>query len=787
MLRLCDVSMYYQNGTNVTVGVQNINLEFRRGEFVVITGESGGGKSTLLNVISSLSPYHDGEMYFNGRPTSDYDAADWERYRRDHIGFIFQDYSLIDSYTVLQNVSSAALIKGNSPREAKEKAHEYLRQVGLEEFAWRRASKLSSGQKQRLAIARALAKETDVIIADEPTGNLDSKNGRQIVELLAEIAKERLVIMVSHNIEEAEQYATRRIRMANGNVIEDVQIRKANAEEAEKLPEKADAKGLKVKRNRLATRLTAFNFKAQLTRSAIISLFMAIAIMSSFVLMGMFISNMDDTPARVYESKAFLNGDNTRIVVRRTDGMAITDEDVEYLRSLSKVVTVDKYDYANDCCYYWREGQDFKYTYQKYNRIKQYVSEEIEIKLPHFYNHNNFVRSASSIDETFLSAGRLPENSNEVVVFSYDESILGKTFTFYFADRTSWGNGQYCGLEMTVVGLLKEKTSQVYFHDNISKAFIVSRGESMEYSVILKRYSHNTLSGPVYNVVEKKPLRAFPDATLGEATIVFNLDMTIDDPLLSKSDNPPKDDLIATADHLANPGDSYWSRGGNKIIVPPEYDDCGTYYSVLQQFNKWGGQVFLVDEASFERYFAALGVNQSLQASVYVEDYAYAVDVIGAINASGEYSAISPYRIGSSNFDKQKVKERLVALIVSLIAFAGVFVLEVIIMYNLLKLKRKDYAILKSLGLTGDVVRRLNYMEMLLFCIIAMVLSTLVMGTLWLCKVPMVTAFTKYYRWYHLVIVAVFALISSGLIAAWFNRYLEKQFDGKRITVNDGK
>ena len=245
MLRLCDVSMYYQNGTNVTVGVQNINLEFRRGEFVVITGESGGGKSTLLNVISSLSPYHDGEMYFNGRPTSDYDAADWERYRRDHIGFIFQDYSLIDSYTVLQNVSSAALIKGNSPREAKEKAHEYLRQVGLEEFAWRRASKLSSGQKQRLAIARALAKETDVIIADEPTGNLDSENGRQIVELLAEIAKERLVIMVSHNIEEAEQYATRRIRMANGNVIEDVQIRKANAEEAEKLPEKADAKGLK--------------------------------------------------------------------------------------------------------------------------------------------------------------------------------------------------------------------------------------------------------------------------------------------------------------------------------------------------------------------------------------------------------------------------------------------------------------------------------------------------------------------------------------------------------------
>lgn len=787
MLKLCDVSMYYQNGANVTVGVQNISLEFKKGEFVVITGESGGGKSTLLNVISSLSPYHDGEMYFNGHSTSDYDASDWEEYRRDHIGFIFQDYGLIDSYTVLQNVSTAALIKGSSPKEAKAKAREYLSQVGLSDFAWRRASKLSSGQKQRLAIARALAKETDVIIADEPTGNLDSENGRQIVELLANIAKDRLVIMVSHNIQEAEQYATRRIRMANGSVVEDVILRKTNVETAYDTAESTVVRKDSIKRNRLAARLAAFNFKAQLKRSAIISLFMAIAIMSSFVLMGLFISNMDDTPARVYESKAFLNGDNTRLVVRRNDGEPITDEDIEFLRGISRVVSVDKYDYANDCCYYWREGQDFKYTYQKYNRIKQYVSEEIEIKLPHFYNHNNFVRSASSIDETFLSKGRLPENSNEVVVFSHDESILGKTFTFYFADRTTWGKGQYCGLEMTVVGLLKDKTSQVYFHENISKAFIVSRGESMGYSVMLQRYSHNTLNGPVYNVVEKKPLRAFPDATLGESTIVFNLDMTIDDPLLSQSDNPPKDDLIATVNHLANPGESYWSRGGNKIIVPPEYDDCGTYYSVLQQLNKWGGQVFLIDEASFEEYFASLGINQSLQASVYVEDYAYAVDVISAINANGEYSAISPYRIGSINFDKQKVKERMISMITAILAFVGVFVLEVIIMYNLLKLKRKDYAVLKSLGLTGDAVKRLNYMEMLLFCLIAMVLSTLIMGALWLGKVSMVTAFTKYYRWYHLVIVALFAIISSVLIAAWFNHYLGKQFDGKRIAVNDGK
>ena len=177
MIRLTDVSKYYRSNQNVTLGLHKINLEFHPGEFAVITGESGSGKSTLLNVISGSDSYDEGEMYIEGQETSCYDKADWEQYRREKISFIYQNYNLIDSFTVLQNVKSAILIRipQMDEKEADRKALEYIRKVGLEKQAKKKASHLSSGQKQRLSIARALAKETEIIVADEPTGNLDEQ------------------------------------------------------------------------------------------------------------------------------------------------------------------------------------------------------------------------------------------------------------------------------------------------------------------------------------------------------------------------------------------------------------------------------------------------------------------------------------------------------------------------------------------------------------------------------------------------------------------------------------
>lgn len=220
-IKLQNISKYYYSETAVTQALQGINLEFRMGEFVAITGESGSGKSTLLRIISGMDTFDDGELYVDGQPTFQYDEDDWEEYRRTKIGFVFQDYSLIGHYTAKENIVSALLIMGVPEKEAGDKAIHYLERVGLSAQRDQRASKLSSGQKQRLSIARALAKNTDIIVADEPTGNLDEENTIRTMSILRAISKECLVILVSHERRIAEFFADRILEIKDGEITKD--------------------------------------------------------------------------------------------------------------------------------------------------------------------------------------------------------------------------------------------------------------------------------------------------------------------------------------------------------------------------------------------------------------------------------------------------------------------------------------------------------------------------------------------------------------------------------------
>ena len=200
MLKLENVSkIYYTNGI-VATGISKVNLELNIGEFVVITGESGSGKSTLLNVISGIDSYEEGEMYINGKETSHYTEKDFEEYRKKYIANIFQSFNLINSYTVYQNVELVLLLNGYKRRQIKKKVLDIIDKVGLTKFKNTKVSKLSGGQKQRVAIARAIVKDTPIIVADEPTGNLDTKSAYEIIELLKNVAKDKLVVIVKHNI-----------------------------------------------------------------------------------------------------------------------------------------------------------------------------------------------------------------------------------------------------------------------------------------------------------------------------------------------------------------------------------------------------------------------------------------------------------------------------------------------------------------------------------------------------------------------------------------------------------
>lgn len=182
LLKLKNIGKIYNSNDILTIGIRNINLEFDYNEFVTIEGESGSGKSTLLNVIAANDSYEEGELYFNGEETSHYSNADWEKYRSNSIAMVFQDFNIIENLTVLENVE-LALLRIESKKERRKIAYELIKRVGLKDQMHQRGSKLSGGEKQRTVIARALAKDSPIILADEPTGNLDVKASREIAAL----------------------------------------------------------------------------------------------------------------------------------------------------------------------------------------------------------------------------------------------------------------------------------------------------------------------------------------------------------------------------------------------------------------------------------------------------------------------------------------------------------------------------------------------------------------------------------------------------------------------------
>lgn len=224
MIELKNVSKYYNNNGLVTLGLRNINLKLYKNEIVAIVGDSGSGKSTLLNVICGVDTYEDGEMYFYGNETSYFNSNDMDVYRKEHIGFIFQNYNIVDSYTVLENVMLPMILRGIPEKEAKQRAKELIEKVGLKHRISNRGTKLSGGEKQRCVIARALAADCDILACDEPTGNLDSETGKEIIKLIKEVAKDKLVLIVTHDYEEVQDIVTRKIKISDGNVVEDYVI-----------------------------------------------------------------------------------------------------------------------------------------------------------------------------------------------------------------------------------------------------------------------------------------------------------------------------------------------------------------------------------------------------------------------------------------------------------------------------------------------------------------------------------------------------------------------------------
>ncbi|MCQ2567511.1 MAG: ABC transporter ATP-binding protein [Mogibacterium sp.] len=339
-IELKKVSKYYAANDTVSMGFSRLDLDLDMGEFVAITGESGSGKSTLLNVISGLDSYEEGEMFVFGEDTTAFTTEDYERYRKTYIGNIFQDFNLVNSYSVYKNIELVMLLGGKKKKECRDRVNELIELVGLKEFADTKASKLSGGQKQRVAIARALAKDAPIIVADEPTGNLDSESASAVMETLAKVSRDRLVVIVTHNYEQAEPYVTRKITMHDGRIIEDRNVREKGVVSTEVEAPKEMKKGSEI---RLGLRNT-FNIPAKFILLFIVYLFVATAVLGQYASTK---SSLHQNDLLGY-SNYFLNTDPARIVVTKEDLTEFTDEDIAKISATENIGTVVRNDLAID-------------------------------------------------------------------------------------------------------------------------------------------------------------------------------------------------------------------------------------------------------------------------------------------------------------------------------------------------------------------------------------------------------------------------------------------------------
>ena len=784
-IKLQNISKYYYSETAVTQALQGINLEFRMGEFVAITGESGSGKSTLLRIISGMDTFDDGELYVDGQPTFQYDEDDWEEYRRTKIGFVFQDYSLIGHYTAKENIVSALLIMGVPEKEAGDKAIHYLERVGLSAQRDQRASKLSSGQKQRLSIARALAKDTDILVADEPTGNLDSETGAQIVKLLRDLSQDHLVIMVTHNYEQVEKYVTRKVRLHDGALILDVSENmdtnqksevsenmdtdqksevsentdtdqksemSENVDNNEKMTagKKSESNEERLRDRTIGRIFVRMNAVRQPEKIALFMGFFLAAAIVSFLFIGQLLMNADDIYTKKYSATSFARKDDKRISIRRRDQKFMTKKDIDRLTKMKHVVSVDQYDIVNDVNYYFEEGKDYRQEYG-YNRMSTsnegglYDSQNVE-----YVKKNQYMRSSSCLKKSDLAKGSLPKKIDEVVLYDRGKYKVGDTITFFYTSDVLWSSTEnYIQRKMKVSGLLKNKDKQVYFSPEICTMLqsTVTGGKvfyEYAYNQKLGKYQGQATLWPIVGDIVKKDNELCVSGAY-EAAVYRAEDNDLT--LLDQSG------LL----HI----DQYDKDMKSKDVKQIENVETG------EKINGCGANFAEVSQNIYEKYYRT----DSRQASVYITSYAKMDHVLKALDKAG-YEAVSTLRFGADEYDSDLVQERLRTIGVAVAILLVMMAAEILILRSIFKIQIKDQKILKFMGMSTKLIGKINYMEMRRYSITAIIVVAVVMNVVGI-FVPALRAMLYYYEWPGYLAYFMYNYVAAMVMVAAFNHLLK--------------
>lgn len=663
MLKLKNVSKFYYNKGVIASGFNKVSIEFDLQEFVAIVGESGSGKSTLLNVISGLDSYEEGEMYINGEETSHYRESDFEEYRKKYVSNIFQNFNLVNSYTVYQNIELVMLLNGYKRKEVKKKVLDIIDKVGLTKYKNTKTAKLSGGQKQRVAIARALARETPIIVCDEPTGNLDSKSAKSIIKLLKDISQDKLVIIVTHNFEQVEDVATRIVRMHDGKIVSDKKVKETPKEEKVEVSECKNIGLYNIIRLGLRN---AFNIIPKFVLLFIVFLFITTSLLTVYGSLKKSEYEEGKNGINYY----FNDTSDTRIVIKKNDKSAISSEDFDNISKLDHVSNIAKNDILIDSSLWFQSNSGDFYLNGSLNDITM-----LNKKLVH---------------------GRLPEGDNEVVYETYSNDYYFSDKVKEALDKDYYYEGDINGFKIKVVGVVYtdviNSNNKIYGSSALLNKYmeIVNR----EYSdVVLNINGKNYKS---YNYIgDKFSVRPSSSVSSGCAYVVEDINY------ICKDYNCKNKDLKVMVNNLY-----YYDEINLKICNV--YNQKNVNYLLGMDKDNIGYGTIYINDGEYNRLFD----KDSYQASVYVDKVDNIDSVSNKLDDMGYKTLQIRKTFSSEGSDIVKVF-KIVKLVVVIVMVVALFFISYFVIKLILKSRNTYYSTLRILGGNYHQIKKITDVELL--------------------------------------------------------------------------
>ena len=629
------------------------------------------------------------------------------------------------------------------------------------ELKKRRAAKLSSGQKQRLSIARALAKPAPILIADEPTGNLDPENSAKVIALLAQAAKTRLVLLVTHEYEEAKDHVTRHIRLQDGRVVMDAAVREPVSTDAHKPAAAAPKKSL-------SGYVAALQLKSRPVWAAILALFFTLTAFAVFAFLGTFIIALDDTDTRIYDDSAFLNGDRNRIVVTTVGQKPLTQTDYETILNTEFVQSLERNGYVSDVQYSYREGVDHTIVYTGYEAGNPEAPSYMVKTSVNIHKDSPYVQTVPvySGDETFLKQGALPASFYQVVAHSADGFAIGERITVYFTDRKFWGeNNIYLELEFTVVGIT-DYGSGLYFSDDVGRFCQQIAKAGKDFCVFIPQDTENLQVPEAY---------AGADLILKDNECIPS--SAIVTPKMDKMDSVTLSVPLMFANINLKGTDTDPLLMGNQITLQTQVvqltDEEGnvTLHPFYPHGHKWITRLVIVSANTFN---AMTWNAASEQVSITIEDYAYTDRVLDALNAKG-YIAVSPFRLGATQQDEEKAQQREQTLTVCLLALLAVTVLQLVLLRALFAIQTESYQMLRNIGLVSKDAKKSILWQVLVFTLVGQIAGG---AGIWICGtsgIQRIANILKYLPISYVAVLCAVHCVISVLSCLWVIRALGKQ------------